>query len=224
MVDFLKKTDIIVSIMKSISKSENNDASLSKAVRVYSSVVKAEEISDIANANILNHEMAEHLENSFKKSLNEIHALRKYYITECYKHLSKSLTEEFIAEYTDIVKLCLESSKSMKYLQDLVPKMAQVFDNTNMSCSAKKPGLKSNKAKLGLLNLALSTTYGIKFKATNNKQTHYYLVGLFDKESTSKLLPYQTDEGQFYKNSKDICFGYSKLLSDKLEIAFSSDI
>ncbi|CAG8656867.1 1285_t:CDS:1, partial [Paraglomus occultum] len=78
--------------------------------------------------------------------------------------------------------------------------MARVFDNTDASRSAKKSGLKSDKAKLGLLNSALSATYGIKFKATNNKRTHYHLVGPFDKESAPKLPPYQTGEGQFYEN------------------------
>ncbi|CAG8761031.1 9192_t:CDS:2 [Cetraspora pellucida] len=226
MIDFLKKAGMIVSIIELIPKSENNDALLSKAIRVYFSVVKAEEISDIANTNILNYEMAK---------------------SECYEYLSESLTEEFIAEYgnpnymkwfrafwklynaellktytpvkdindqdrytADIVKLCLESSKSIKYLQDLVPKMAQVFDNTNTSHSIKKS--------------ALFATYRIKFKATNNKQTHYYLVDPFDKESVPKLLSYQIGEEQFYKNDEDICYGYSKLSSDELEITLSSDI
>ena len=56
----------------------------------------------------------------------------------------------------------LNSPESIKYLQNLVPKMARVFDNTDASRSAKKSGLKSNKAKLGLLNSALFATYGIK--------------------------------------------------------------
>ncbi|CAG8603335.1 2704_t:CDS:2, partial [Cetraspora pellucida] len=73
-----KDADIIVSIIESISKSENNDALLSKTIKVYSSVVKAEKISDIVNADILDYEMAKHLENSFKKNLNEIYALRAF--------------------------------------------------------------------------------------------------------------------------------------------------
>ncbi|CAG8658474.1 3311_t:CDS:1, partial [Paraglomus occultum] len=70
----------------------------------------------------------------------------------------------------------------------------------------------------------LSATYGIKFKATNNKRTHYHLVGPFDKESAPELLPYQTGEGQFYENGEDIRYGYSKLSPDELENAPSSDI
>ncbi len=102
--------------------------------------------------------------------------------------------------------------------------MAQVFDNTDTSHSAKKSGLKSDKAKLGLLNSVLSATYGIKFKATNNKRTHYHLVGMFNKESTPKLPSYQTGEGQFYENGEDMHYGYSKLSPDELEIAPSCDI
>ncbi|CAG8472162.1 4665_t:CDS:2 [Gigaspora rosea] len=78
--------------------------------------------------------------------------------------------------------------------------MAWVFDNTNKSRSAKKSGLKSDKAKLGLLNSALSAIYRIKFKTTNNKNTNYHLVGAFDNEDAPKLLPYQTEEGPFYED------------------------
>ena len=95
--------------------------------------------------------------------------------------------------------------------------MAQVFDNTDASRSAKKSGLKSDKAKLGLLNSALSAIYGVKFKTTNNKNTHYHLVGTFDYEDAPKLPPYQTDEGQFYENGEDMRYGYSKLSPDELE-------
>ncbi|CAG8474988.1 11716_t:CDS:2 [Cetraspora pellucida] len=242
---------MIVSIIKSITKSENNDASLLKTVRVYSSIVKAEEISDIVNADILDHKMAEHLENSFKKSLNEIHTLRRYYIAECYKHLLESLTKKFIAEYAvkaithkdfrddklttvtqakkhriclellkmytsvkdidnknnykvDKVKVCLNLPESIKYLLNLVPKMAQVFDNTDASHSAKKSGLKSDKAKLGLLNSALYVTYEIKLKTSNKKNNYYYLVRPLNSAHAPKLLLYQTDEGQFYENGEDI--------------------
>ena len=41
------------------------------------------------------------------------------------------------------VKTRMESSESISYLQDLVPKMARVFDNTDASRSAKKSGLKT---------------------------------------------------------------------------------
>ncbi|GES87273.1 hypothetical protein GLOIN_2v1472194 [Rhizophagus clarus] len=42
---------------------------------------------------------------------------------------------------TDDVKGCLNTSESISYLQDLVPKMARVFDNTEASRSTKKSGL-----------------------------------------------------------------------------------
>jgi len=70
--------------------------------------------------------------------------------------------------------------------------MARVFNNTDAMRSAKKTGLKTIRAKLGLLNSALHATYGLNLKATNNKHTHYHLVGLFDKEDAPKLPEYQT--------------------------------
>ncbi|CAG8851909.1 12271_t:CDS:2, partial [Gigaspora margarita] len=51
---------------------------------------------------------------------------------------------------------------------------------------------------------------------------YYYLVSPFDREDAPKLLPYQTGEGQFYENGEDICYGYSKLSPDELEIALKS--
>ncbi|CAG8604536.1 644_t:CDS:2, partial [Scutellospora calospora] len=179
-----------------------------------------EEISDIANADILDHKMAEHLENSFKKSLNKIHALRQYHIAECYEHPSESLTEEFITEYTveaithedfrddklttviraEKHQICLELLKICMPVKDIDNRnryIADIVKSCLESSDAKKSGLKSDKVKL---------------------------VSTFDKESASKLLPYQTGEGQFYENSEDLRYGYSKLSSDELEIASSSDI
>ncbi|CAG8760000.1 5042_t:CDS:2, partial [Cetraspora pellucida] len=122
------------------------------------------------------------------------------HIADCYEVSSESITEEFITDY--------DIDDRNRY---------KVFDNTNASRSAKKSGLKSDKAKLGLLNSALSTIYEIKFKTTNNKNTYYHLVGTFDYEDASKLPPYQTDEGQFYENDEDMHYGYSKLSPDELE-------
>src|SRR3989440_9901900 len=299
MVDFLKKAGMIISIIKATPKAKDDTVTLTETVKEYSSAIKAAEISDIANANILNHEMTGHLENKPKKTLEEIYALNRYHIADCYGVSPESITKEFITDYgkydhmkwfrnlrklrdagtnnetavdaiiredyrndrlttvtqaekhriclellktctpvkdiddrdrykADIVKSCLESPKSMKYLQDLVPKMARVFENTDASRSAKKSKLKTLKAKLGLLNSALSATYGIKFKATNNKRTHYDLVGAFDSiyayAFTPELPPYQTGEGQFYENGEDMRYGYSKLSPDELEIAPSSEI
>src|SRR6185437_7079530 len=65
---------------------------------------------------------------------------------------------------------------SMKYLQGLVPKMAQVFDNTDAICSTKKSGLESIKSKLELFNTALNKTYGLKFKAIDKNLRYYYLL------------------------------------------------
>jgi len=92
----------------------------------------------------------------------------------------------------------------MKYLQNLVPKMARVFDNTDAFRRAKKSSLKSIKSKLGLLNSALSATYGIKFKAIDNNRRYYHLVGPFDSAYAPELSPYQTEEGPFYENGEDM--------------------
>ncbi|CAJ0879384.1 9718_t:CDS:2, partial [Entrophospora sp. SA101] len=262
--------------------------SLKNKVDVHSIVCKAKEEKEIANANIINHETAEVLENKPKKTLEEMRALKRFHIAECYGLPSESLTEEFIADYgrydemkwfrnlrklrdagtdngtaveaivredyrndrlitvtqaekhriclellktctpvkdiddrnnykVDEVRACLNSSESIQYLQNLVPKMARVFDNTDSSWRAKKSGLKSDKAKLGLLNSALSTTYGIKLKASNKKNIHYHLVGSFNSVHAPKLPPYQTNEGPFYENGEDIRYGYSKLSPDELE-------
>ncbi|CAG8686854.1 1275_t:CDS:2, partial [Cetraspora pellucida] len=275
MVDFLKKAGMIVSIIKATPKPKEDVVSLTTTVKGYSLAIKAEEISDIANANILNHETAEHLENKPKKTLEEMYALSRYHIADCYGMSPESITEEFITDYggydemkwfrnlrklrdagtnnetaveaitcadyrddrlttvtqaekhricldilktctpvkdidnqdrykADIVKSCLESPKSMKYLQNLVPKMAKVFDNTDAFRCAKKSSLKSIKSKLGLLNSALSATYGIKFKAIDNNRRYYHLVGPFDSAYAPELSPYQTEEGPFYGNGEDM--------------------
>ncbi|CAG8838525.1 28638_t:CDS:1, partial [Gigaspora margarita] len=45
-----------------------------------------------------------------------------------------------------------------------------------------------------------------------------------DSEDASKLPAYQTGEGQFYENGKEMRYEYSKLSPNELEIASSSDI
>src|SRR6266516_3694818 len=67
MVDSLKKAGMIVSGIKATPKPKEDDISLTALVKASSSAIKTEEISVIANANILNHEMAEHLENKAKE-------------------------------------------------------------------------------------------------------------------------------------------------------------
>ncbi|CAJ0752663.1 1099_t:CDS:2, partial [Entrophospora sp. SA101] len=291
MVDFLKKAGMIVSIIKATPKPKEDAVSLTAIVKANSSVIKAEEISDIANADILNHESAEILENKPKKTLGEIYALSRYHIADCYGISPESLTKEFITNYgkydemkwfrnlrklrdagtdnetaikaitredyrndrlttvtqaekhricLELLKTCtpikdiddrnrykvndvktrLNSPESIQYLQNLVPKMARVFDNTDAFRSAKKSGLKSDKAKLGLLNSALSAIYGIKFKTTNNKNTHYHLVGAFDNEDAPKLPPYQT--GEDWENGEEWWYSYSKLSPDELETSSNS--
>ncbi|CAI2171778.1 15816_t:CDS:2 [Funneliformis geosporum] len=68
MIDFLKETE-------PISKSDENIISLSQAVKANSSIIKAEEISDISNVTILDRETAEFLENKPKKTLDKMWSL-----------------------------------------------------------------------------------------------------------------------------------------------------
>src|ERR1044071_2257600 len=263
MVDFLRKAGMIISIIEPIPKYDENVTSLSQVVKLNSATVKAEEISAITNANILDHETAELLESKTKKTLEEICSLDQHHIADCYEISSESLTEEFISKYgnynhmkwcraykqlrdagtdnetaveaitrkdyredrlttatraekhriclellkictpakdiddrtrykTDDVKGCLNTSESISYLQDLVPKMARVFDNTEASRSTKKSGLITIRAKLSLLNSALHATYGLKFKAIDKNGRHYHLVGSFDSKDAPALSPYQT--------------------------------
>ena len=58
-VDFLREAGMIISIIEPIPKSDENVILLSQVVKAKSSVIKAEEISDISNATIINHETAE---------------------------------------------------------------------------------------------------------------------------------------------------------------------
>ena len=97
MVDFLRKAGIEVSIIESDPKSEEN--TLSQVVKAKCSVVKADEILDITNANILDRETAELLENKPKKTLEEMRSLNRHHIVECYKISPESLTENFIFKY-----------------------------------------------------------------------------------------------------------------------------
>ncbi|RGB21966.1 hypothetical protein C1646_776908 [Rhizophagus diaphanus] len=278
---------IVISIIELIPKPKDNTISLFQTVKVSSSIIKAEEISDISNARIIDHEIAEVLENKPKKTLEKMRSLDRHHIVECYEILPESLTEEFISKYgnynhmkwfrayrqlrdaginnemaveaitrkdyredrlttstraeryriclellktctparniddrsrykADDVKTHLNSPESISYLQNLVPKMARVFDNSDTSRRAKKSGLKTDRAKLGLLNSALQATYGLKFKATNKKLTQYHLVGSFENKDAPKLPSYQTEEEVYWNNGEDARYAYSKLTSDEL--------
>ncbi|RGB21901.1 hypothetical protein C1646_777036 [Rhizophagus diaphanus] len=163
-----------------------------------------EEISDITNANIFDHETAEFLENKPRKTLGEMRSLDWHHIVNCYRISPESLTKDFISKYgnfnhmkwfrayrqlrdagtdneiaveaitrkdyredrlttitwaekhqiylkllktctlakdindrsrykADDIKTCLNSPESVSYLQNLVPKMTQVFDNSDTS-------------------------------------------------------------------------------------------
>src|ERR1044071_708830 len=58
-------------------------------------------MTDIANANILDCETAEFLENKLKKILEEMRSLDRYHIVECYEIPPELLTENFISKYGD---------------------------------------------------------------------------------------------------------------------------
>src|ERR1700722_8248135 len=68
-VDFLQNAGMVISVMELIPKPEDTMISLSQTVKASSSTIKAEEIADVSNATIVNHETAELLENKSKKTL-----------------------------------------------------------------------------------------------------------------------------------------------------------
>ena len=90
---------MIISIIEPIPKYDENVTSLSQVVKLNSATVKAEEISAITNANILDHETAELLESKSKKTLEEIHSLDRHHIADCYEISPESLTEDFVSKY-----------------------------------------------------------------------------------------------------------------------------
>src|SRR6266540_3546461 len=90
---------MIISTIESIPKPDENVTSLSQVVKVNSATVKAEEISEITNASILDHEIAEFLENKPRKTLEEMRSLDWHHIVDCYGVLPESLTEDFISKY-----------------------------------------------------------------------------------------------------------------------------
>ena len=97
MVDFLREAGMIISIIEFDPKSNEN--TLSQVVKAKCSVVKADEISDITNANILDRETAEFLENKPRKTLEEMRSLDQHHIVNCYEISSELLTENFISKY-----------------------------------------------------------------------------------------------------------------------------
>src|SRR6266542_3898035 len=101
MVNFLREVGMIISIIEPIPKFEENVVSLSQVVKVNSSIVKAEEISNISNAMIVDYETAEFLENKLKKTLEEMRSLDWHYIVEYYKISPELLTKNFILKYED---------------------------------------------------------------------------------------------------------------------------
>ncbi|CAI2188376.1 19007_t:CDS:2, partial [Funneliformis geosporum] len=99
MVDFLREAGMIISTIESIPKPGENDTSLSQVVKVNSATVKAEEISEITNAIIFDHETAELLKNKPRKTLEEMNSLDQHHIVKCYQIPPELLTEDFISEY-----------------------------------------------------------------------------------------------------------------------------
>ena len=98
-VDFLREVSMIISIIEPIPKSEENVVSLSQTMKANSSIVKAEEISDVSNATIVNRETTEYLENKPRKTLGEMRSLDRHHIVKCYEISPELLTEKFISKY-----------------------------------------------------------------------------------------------------------------------------
>src|SRR6185436_20008542 len=97
MVDFLRKAGILIDILDSVPLPRDEEEklkSLKNKVDIHSITRKAEGEREIANANIINHETAEILENKPKKTLGEMRALKRFHIADCYGLPSESLTED----------------------------------------------------------------------------------------------------------------------------------
>ncbi|RGB22736.1 hypothetical protein C1646_677621 [Rhizophagus diaphanus] len=101
MVNFFREAGMLISIIEPTPKSKENVVSLSQAVKVNSSIVKAEEISDVSNATIVDRETAEFLENKPRKTLEEMHSLDRHHIVKCYEISPELLTKNFISKYGD---------------------------------------------------------------------------------------------------------------------------
>ena len=59
---------MLISIIEPIPKPEDTMTSLSQIVKASSSIIKAEEISNISNATIVDHETAELLEEDLRRN------------------------------------------------------------------------------------------------------------------------------------------------------------
>ncbi|CAI2187834.1 13585_t:CDS:2, partial [Funneliformis geosporum] len=90
---------MVVSVIEFVPKPEDTTILLFQTVKMSFSIVKAEEISNISNASIVNHETAELLENKSKKTLEETRSLDWHHIVDCYEIPPETLTEDFISEY-----------------------------------------------------------------------------------------------------------------------------
>src|SRR3954468_20009344 len=99
MVNFLREASMIISIIESGSKSNENVILLSQVVKAKCTIVKAEEISDISNATIVNHKTAKILENRPRKTLEEMRSLDRYHIVDCYQIPPELLIGDFISKY-----------------------------------------------------------------------------------------------------------------------------
>ncbi|CAI2194232.1 4497_t:CDS:2, partial [Funneliformis geosporum] len=96
---FFQKVGMVVSVIEFVPKPEDTMILLFQTVKMSSSIVKAEEISNIPNASIVNHETTELLENKPKKTLEETRSLDRHHIVDCYEIPPETLTEDFISRY-----------------------------------------------------------------------------------------------------------------------------
>ncbi|CAG8672167.1 14546_t:CDS:10 [Cetraspora pellucida] len=224
MVDFLRKAGMVVSVIEPTPKPEDNTMLLTETVKECSSVIKAEEISDLANANIINRETAEHLENKPKKTLEEMRALDWHYIVNCYNIAPESLTKEFISENDRLAtvtraekhRICLGLLKICTLVKD-------IDDRNKYKTDIVKTRLESPESIKYFQELVPKMAC-LKLKGTNNKHTHYHLVGAFNSiyayAYTPELPLYQT--GEDWDNREDWRYGYNKLSPDEIETSPNS--
>ncbi|PKY34596.1 hypothetical protein RhiirB3_454457 [Rhizophagus irregularis] len=142
-----------------------------------------------------------------------------HHIVDCYGISPEILTEDFISKYGNYNHM--KWFRAYKQLRDvdtnnkiaveaIIPR--DIDDRvrykandvkTHTSRSAKKSGLKTIRAKLGLLNSVLYTTYGLKLKAIDKNLKYYHLIGSFDSKDALELPLYQTGEEVYWGNGKN---------------------
>ncbi|RIA79639.1 hypothetical protein C1645_840227 [Glomus cerebriforme] len=244
-VDFLQNAGMVISIVEPIPKSDENITLLSQVVKVNSVTVKAEKISEITNANILDHESAKFLENKPRKTLEEMHSLDWHHIVDCYQIPPELLTEDFILEYGNYNhmkwfrayrqpldartnnKTAVEAIAHKDYRKDKLTtathaKRYQICLELLRNCTPTRDIDDRLRYKANDVKMHIDSPESISAKksglktAIDKNSRHYHLVGFFDNKDVPVLPPYQTGKEIYWVDEKDTWYGYSELSPDDI--------